>query len=91
VQLRDSLVLGADYYETLDEIARSGARGVPPIGIGEGSVVEHAIVDKNVRIGRGVRIQNRDGVQHKDGDGYFVREGIVVIPKNGVVPDGMVI
>ena len=91
VQLRDSLVLGADYYETLDEIARSGPRGVPPIGIGEGSVVEHAIVDKNVRIGRGVRIQNRDGVQHKDGDGYFVREGIVVIPKNGVVPDGMVI
>jgi glucose-1-phosphate adenylyltransferase len=89
VQLRDSLVLGADYYETLDEIARP--RGVPPIGIGEGSIVERAIVDKNVRIGRGVRIQNRDGVLEKDGDGYFVREGIVVIPKNGVVPDGMVI
>jgi glucose-1-phosphate adenylyltransferase len=91
VQLRDSLVLGADHYETLDEIARSGSRGVPPIGIGEGSLVERAIIDKNVRIGRGVRIQNREGVEHQDGAGYYVREGIVVIPKNGIVPDGTVI
>jgi glucose-1-phosphate adenylyltransferase len=91
VQLRDSLVLGADYYETLDEIGKSGARGVPPIGIGEGSVVERAIIDKNVRIGRGVRILNEAGVEAKDGDGYFVRDGIVVIPKNGIVPDGTVI
>src|SRR5262245_39190025 len=91
VKLRDSLMLGADYYETLDEIARSGAHGVPPIGIGEGSVVERAVVDKNVPIGRGVRIKNHEGVEQKDGDGYYVRDGIVVIPKNGIVPDGTVI
>lgn len=91
VTLRESLVLGADYYETLDEIARSASRGLPPLGIGEGSLVERAIVDKNARIGSNVRIVNQAGVQDHDGDGYFVRDGIVVIPKNGVVPDGTVI
>lgn len=89
--IRDSLVLGADYYETLEEIARDAARGIPPMGIGADSVIEHAIIDKNARIGSGVRIVNEAGAQEKDGDGYFIREGIVIVPKNGVVPDGRVI
>jgi glucose-1-phosphate adenylyltransferase len=54
-------------------------------------MIENAIVDKNARIGRGVRINNEAGIKEKDGDGYFIREGIVVVPKGGVVPDGMVI
>jgi glucose-1-phosphate adenylyltransferase len=91
VRIKDSLVLGADYYETLDEIARSAGRGVPPIGVGEGSLVEQAIVDKNARIGRDVRIVNQAGVEHLDGDGYFIRDRIVVVPKDGIVPDGTVI
>jgi glucose-1-phosphate adenylyltransferase len=90
-QVRNSLVLGADYYETLDEIERSNARSVPPLGIGADSVLERAIVDKNARIGRGVRIVNQGGEREKDGDGYAIRDGIVVIPKNAVVPDGTVI
>jgi glucose-1-phosphate adenylyltransferase len=90
-QVRDSLVLGADYYETLDELARHTLRGMPPIGVGEDSIVAGAILDKNARIGRGVRILNEAGVQEKDGDGYFIREGIVLVPKNGVIPDGSVI
>jgi glucose-1-phosphate adenylyltransferase len=90
-QVRNSLVLGADYYETLDEIERSTARNVPPLGIGADSLLERAIVDKNARIGRGVRIVNEGGDREKDGDGYFIRDGIVVIPKNAVVPDGTVI
>jgi glucose-1-phosphate adenylyltransferase len=91
VHLRESLVLGADYYETVEESARARDQGLPPIGIGEGSVVERAIVDKNARIGRGVRIVNEANEQEKDGDGWFIREGVVVVPKNGVVPDGTVI
>jgi len=90
-KLRDTLVLGADAYETLEEIDRAQARKLPPIGIGADAVIEHAIVDKNARIGRGVRILNPGGVQHADGPGYFIREGIVIVPKGGVVPDGFVI
>jgi glucose-1-phosphate adenylyltransferase len=87
----DSLVLGADFYETLDEIERARSRGLPPIGIGEDSLVQRAIVDKNARIGRGVRLVNAAGAADRDGDGYYVRDGIVIIPKNGVIPDGTVI
>jgi glucose-1-phosphate adenylyltransferase len=90
-RIRDSLILGADGYETLDEIERSSSRGAPPLGVGADSVVERAIVDKNARIGRGVRIVNAGGESERDGDGYFIRDGIVVIPKDGVIPDGTVI
>jgi glucose-1-phosphate adenylyltransferase len=91
VRIEDSLVLGADYYETADEAERSRGRGLPPIGIGPDSVLRGVIVDKNARIGRGVRILNESGDLERDGPGYFIREGIVVVPKNGVVPDGTVI
>jgi glucose-1-phosphate adenylyltransferase len=90
-RIRESLLLGADYYETLEEIARAAARGLPPIGIGEDALIERAIVDKNARIGRGVKILNEAGDSNKDGDGWFIRDGIVVIPKLGVIPDGTVI
>jgi len=89
--IRDSLVLGADYYETLDEIARAASRGIPPIGIGSDTVIQKAIVDKNARIGSGVRIVNEAGTSEQDGDGYFIRDGIVIVPKNGVIPDGRAI
>jgi glucose-1-phosphate adenylyltransferase len=90
-RIRDSLVLGADYYETLEEIARDADEGVPPLGIGKDSVIEKAIVDKNARIGRGVRIVNEAGDTERDGEGYHIREGIVVVTKNAVIPDGTVI
>jgi glucose-1-phosphate adenylyltransferase len=90
-RVQDSLVLGADYYETPEESGRSAEQGLPPMGIGDDTVIERAIIDKNARIGRGVRILNEEGVQEKDGDGYYIREGIVCVPKNGVVRDGVVI
>ena len=71
--------------------ARTAAQGLPPMGIGDDTVIERAIIDKNARIGRGVRILNEAGVQDADGDGYYIREGIVCVPKNGVVRDGVVI
>jgi glucose-1-phosphate adenylyltransferase len=86
--VKESVVMGADYYQVPEVIAEDFARGTPPIGIGEGAVVERAIVDKNARIGRGARIVNRQGRDHQDGENFFIRDGIVVIPKDAVVPDG---
>jgi glucose-1-phosphate adenylyltransferase len=90
-RVTDSVLLGADFYESLDEIARHTARGLPPLGIGEDAVIERAIVDKNARIGRGVRIVNESGAGDRDGEGWFVRDGIVLVGKNAVIPDGTVI
>ena len=90
-RLRNVLVLGADYYETLEEIEQAQARGIPPIGIGGDSILEQCIVDKNARVGRGVRIVNQAGVRHADGAGWYLRDGIVIVPKGGVIPDGTVI
>ena len=73
------------------EIAQDVDKGIPPIGIGPESVIEKAIVDKNARIGRGVRIVNEAGDVERDGDGYHIREGIVVVTKEAVIPDGTVI
>jgi len=90
-RLKNTLVLGADQYETLDQIASSHTRDVPPIGIGAESVIENAIIDKNARIGRGVKILNEGKVHEKDGDGYFIREGLVCVSKAGIIPDGTLI
>ena len=62
-----------------------------PVGIGDGSIIRKTILDKNARVGRGVKIENRAGARHLDGDNYFIREGIVIVPKNAVIPDGTVI
>jgi glucose-1-phosphate adenylyltransferase len=90
-RLKNTLMLGADLYETLAEIEQAQARGLPPIGIGNDTVVENAIVDKNARIGNRVRIQNQAGIREADGSGHYVRDGIVIVPKGGVIPDGTVI
>jgi glucose-1-phosphate adenylyltransferase len=90
-RVRESLVLGADYYESLEDIDRAQAKGLPPLGIGSDAVIERAIVDKNSRVGRGVRLVNEAGVREKDGEGYYIRDGIVIVTKGGVIPDGTVI
>lgn len=79
--VRKSLLMGVDPYPP------AAPAGAPPLGIGEGTLVVNAIVDKNVRIGRNCRIVNRQGLTEGEGPGWVVREGIVVIPKNAIVPD----
>jgi glucose-1-phosphate adenylyltransferase len=83
--IRNSIVMGADYYET---DAAFVLQGVPPIGIGRNSVIDRAIVDKNARIGDGVVITPEGKPVNVDGDNYFIRDGIVVVPKNAVIPAG---
>jgi glucose-1-phosphate adenylyltransferase len=85
--IRDSLLMGNDYYETPDR-ARHGA---PAMGISHGTIIERTIVDKNARIGAGVRITPDGKPTELDGRNFYVRDGIVVIPKNAVIPDGTII
>jgi len=85
--LRDTLVMGHDFYET-PERAHQGA---PPMGVGPGTVIERIIVDKNARIGAGVRITPDGKPSEVDGRNFYVRDGIVIIPKNAVIPDGTII
>ena len=85
--IEDSILMGADYYETKD----IQDQGQIPIGIGEGSVIRHAILDKNARIGRNVRITNDQKVTEKEGPGYLIRDGIVIVFKNATLADGTVI
>jgi glucose-1-phosphate adenylyltransferase len=87
-QVTRSVLLGADYYEA--DAHGSGHAGVP-IGIGQDSVLDRVIVDKNARIGRGVRLVNERGVQDADAGHYYIRNGIIVVPKGAVVPDGTVV
>ena len=80
--VRRSVVMGGDPFEEIIQ------KDVPPVGIGTGSVIEDAIIDKNVRIGRDVRLVNDANVQEAEGPGYFIREGIIVVPRNTNIPDG---
>jgi glucose-1-phosphate adenylyltransferase len=88
VTLLDTVVMGADRYETLAERAENQRSGPLHLGIGDGTVIKRAIVDKDCRIGRGVRIVNRRGVENADGPNYAVRDGIVIVPRGAVIPDG---
>jgi glucose-1-phosphate adenylyltransferase len=84
-KIRRTLIMGVDSYYP------DPKPGEPPVGVGEGCEISNAIIDKNARIGRHVRICNEAGVEEADGDGWAIRDGIVVVEKNGVVPDGTVI
>jgi glucose-1-phosphate adenylyltransferase len=64
---------------------------VARIGVGPNCLIRRAIIDKNARIGSNVQILNEAGRQHHEGDGFFIRDGIVIVPKNGVIPDGTTI
>lgn len=89
--LHRTIVLGSDYYESKGSIEENEARGHPRIGIGANTRVEEAIIDKNARIGNDVVISPRDKPENVDHPMYYVRDGIVIIPKNAVVPHGTVI
>src|ERR1043166_6553707 len=81
--IRNSIVMGADYFE----MGRTDS-SQPPIGIGKNCVIDRAIIDKNARIGDGVVITPEGKSQNLDAENYFIRDGIVVVPKNAVIPAG---
>ncbi|KAE9588372.1 putative glucose-1-phosphate adenylyltransferase [Lupinus albus] len=93
VELQDTMMMGADYYQTDSEIKSLLKEGKVPIGIGENTKIRNCIIDKNAKIGRNVIIANVDGVQEADKpeEGFYIRSGITVIVKNATIEDGTVI
>ena len=93
VQIEASYMMGADYYQTLEDMQADRAGGRPWIGVGEGTIIRRAIVDKNARIGNNVRLVNEASVENADGPGggYYIRDRIIIVPKNGLIPDGTVV
>lgn len=89
--LKDVVMMGADYYESDDELQANRAGGRPHIGVGAGSHIEHAIIDKNARIGAGVKIFAAGKPDGEYPHGIIIRDGVLVIPKGVVVPDGFVL
>jgi glucose-1-phosphate adenylyltransferase len=89
-QLERVMMMGADFYEDEEDLSSNRQTSIPNIGIGRGSVIRKAIIDKNAHIGENVRILNEERIQNLDGPGYYIRDGIVIVPKNGVVPSGSV-
>ena len=86
--IRRSVLLGADYFEDQGRLPRNG---YPQLGIGADVVLDRVIVDKNARIGEGARLINDKGLDNADGDGYYIRNGLIVVPKDGTIRPGMVV
>jgi len=93
VVLNETLVMGSDFYESYEErIALRNGGGIP-LGVGQGTTVKRAILDKNARIGDNVTIVNKENVEEADraDQGFYIRNGIVVVVKNATIPDGTII
>lgn len=86
--ITNTYIMGSDYFETIEEIQSAKQKGVPNIGVGNRCEIKNAIIDKNVRIGDDVRIIGGDHLTNTDHDLYTVKDGIVVIKKGAVIPDG---
>jgi len=93
VHLEASFMMGADYYQSFEEMRADLDTGLPRVGIGDNTLIKRAIIDKNARIGSNARLLNEAGILHADGaDGsYFIREGIIIVPKDAVIKDGTII
>jgi glucose-1-phosphate adenylyltransferase len=89
VTIRNSIVMGADFSETEDELAKLHREGKTRVGIGAGSLIEGAILDKNVRIGRHVQVVNNLGLDDSDQfEPCYIRDGIPIVIKDATLPDG---
>lgn len=92
VTIRDSILLGNDDYESTEERTQAASDGLPPQGIGDGTVIERAIIDKNCRIGRNVRITNERGLESTEGTDLdtmqaVIRDRVVCIQRGASLPD----
>jgi glucose-1-phosphate adenylyltransferase len=85
-RIEHAVLLGADFYEDTPPLT-----DIPKLGIGRDVVLGRVVIDKNARIGDGARLTNEAGVEHADGDGYYIRGGIIVVPKGGIIRPGTVV
>lgn len=89
--IKDSIIMGADRFETIEELHDNTARKIPNVGIGNHCTIINAIIDKEARIGDNVSIINAHNVQEKDDENYSIRDGIIVVPKSSLIRSGTVI
>jgi glucose-1-phosphate adenylyltransferase len=90
-RLYRAIIMGADFFESKEKLMENEDKGIPNVGIGNDCEIQNAIVDKNARIGHGVKLLNMRGVQEEMAENYVIRDGIIVIPKNAIIPNGTVI
>lgn len=89
--IEHSVIMGSDFFESAESMAQNAAAGRPRIGIGANTRIKHAIIDKNVRIGENCVITPEGKPENIDHPLYYIRDGIVIVPKNGCIPSGTVI
>jgi glucose-1-phosphate adenylyltransferase len=87
------VLIGADKFETDEQRAENRAAHRPDLNVGDGAVIERAILDKDCRIGRGARLVNKDRRQDVDGPNgmYYIRDGIICVPRGALIPEGAVV
>ncbi len=92
-QIDASYMMGGDFYQTIEGMLGDREANRPRIGVGENTIIRRAIIDKNARIGANVRLLNEGGIETGDGPGgmYYIRDRIIIVPKNGLIPDGTVV
>jgi glucose-1-phosphate adenylyltransferase len=92
-RIENSIIMGSDFFESIDEIQNNINRQKPHVGIGQNTIVRRAIIDKNTRIGNNVQLVNQNNIETADGENgcYYIREGIIIVPKNATIPDGTIV
>jgi glucose-1-phosphate adenylyltransferase len=88
-----TIMMGADYYQTFEDMLGDRDAKRPRVGVGENSTIRRAIIDKNARIGANVKLLNEVGVENFDAPdaSYYIRDRIIIVPKNGTIVDGTVV
>lgn len=90
-RIYQSVLMGADYYESDIQRAENSKMGIPNVGIGTKCLIQNAIIDKNARIGNNAVIANTKNLDNHDSDNYYIRDGIVIVPKDATIPPDTVI
>lgn len=89
--LDHSIMMGANFFESSEEIKKNKEKGIPPIGLGENCEIRNTIIDRSARIGCDVKLINAENLKEKESEAYSIVDGIVVVQKNAIIPDGTVI
>ena len=89
--IKNTYIMGCDYYENIDQIEQKNKKGIPILGIGERCIIEDAIIDKNCSIGNDVSIKGGAHLEKLDHPLYTIKDGIVVVKKGAVIPNGYII
>ena len=88
VTIANSILMGSDEYQSEDDIQADSNAGIPKIGVGDGSLLDGVIVDKNCRIGNGVHVRGGDVLKVPENPAVVIQDGVIVIPKGTILPDG---